>query len=186
MRALKALDLLTPNSRWSQNKENEMLEQNTQTIAEGDLQNPGDLQGPTWGEEAPRGGKAVLNRIIKEKSTVPLFFGQTLISSLRDVGYNSTTSALCEHVDNAIQWGATEVRVYFRQTGKKGAYETDVLVLDNGSGMAPNILRFATSFGGSMVYDNRSGIGRYGMGMKTASLSLRRGKACIHGSYASH
>ena len=38
--------------------------------------------------------------------------------------------------------------------------------------MAPNILRFATSFGGSMVYDNRSGIGRYGMGMKTAALSM--------------
>jgi hypothetical protein len=81
---------------------------------------------------------------------------------LRDVGYNSTTSALCEHVDNAIQWGASEIRVYFRQTGKPGAYKTDVLVLDNGIGMAPNIVRFATSFGGSMVYDNRSGIGRYG------------------------
>lgn len=149
-----------------------MLEQNTHSTPDVDLPVPGDLQGPAWGEEAPRGGKAVLNRIIKEKATVPLFFGQTLISSLRDVGYNSTTSALCEHVDNAIQWGATEVRVYFRQTGKKGAYETDVLVLDNGSGMAPNILRFATSFGGSMVYDNRSGIGRYGMGMKTAALSM--------------
>lgn len=149
-----------------------MLEQNTQSSPEVDLPIPGDLQGPAWGDAAPRGGKAVLNRIIKEKATVPLFFGQTLISSLRDVGYNSTTSALCEHADNAIQWGATEVRVYFRQTGKKGAYETDVLVLDNGSGMAPNILRFATSFGGSMVYDNRSGIGRYGMGMKTAALSM--------------
>jgi len=149
-----------------------MLDQNTESTPEVDLPVPGDFQGPAWGEEAPRGGKAVLNRIIKEKATVPLFFGQTLISSLRDVGYNSTTSALCEHVDNAIQWGATEVRVYFRQTGKKGAYETDVLVLDNGSGMAPNILRFATSFGGSMVYDNRSGIGRYGMGMKTAALSM--------------
>ena len=147
-------------------------EQNTQTIPEVDLQNPGDLQNPTWGEEAPRGGKAVLNRIIKEKSTVPLFFGQTLISSLRDVGYNSTTSALCEHVDNAIQWDATEVRVYFRQTGKIGSLKTDVLVLDNGSGMAPNILKFATSFGGSMVFDNRNGIGRYGMGMKTAALSM--------------
>jgi len=143
-----------------------MPEETTQSIPEADLQNPG------WGEDAPRGGKAVLNRIIKEKATVPLFFGQTLISSLRDVGYNSTTSALCEHVDNAIQWGATEVRVYFRQIGKKGEYQTDVLVLDNGSGMAPNILRFATSFGGSMVFDNRSGIGRFGMGMKTAALSM--------------
>ncbi len=149
-----------------------MLEQNTENIPEVDNPIPGDLQSPAWGEAAPRGGKAVLNRIIKEKATVPLFFGQTLISSLRDVGYNSTTSALCEHVDNALQWGATEVRVYFRQTGKKGAYETDIVVLDNGIGMAPNILRFATSFGGSMVYDNRSGIGRYGMGMKTAALSM--------------
>jgi hypothetical protein len=131
-----------------------------------------DVQIPIWGEDSPRGGKAVLNRIIKEKATVPLFFGQTLISSLRDVGYNSTTSALCEHVDNAIQWNATEVRVYFRQTGKRGTYQTDILVLDNGSGMAPNILKFATSFGGSMVFENRSGIGRYGMGMKTAALSM--------------
>ena len=28
---------------------------------------------------------------------------QTLIASFRDVGYNTTTSALCEHVDNAIE-----------------------------------------------------------------------------------
>src|ERR1035438_5857090 len=124
------------------------------------------------GRRRPARRQGGIHRMAKEKSTVPLFFGQTLISSLRDVAYNSTTSALCEHVDNAIQWGATEVRVYFRQTGKKGAYETDVLVVDNGGGMAPNILRFATSFGGSMVYDNRSGIGRYGMGMKTAALSM--------------
>ncbi len=131
-----------------------------------------ETQGPSWGEDAPRGGKAVLNRIIKERATVPLFFGQTLIQSLRDMGYNSTTSALCEHVDNAIQWGATEVRVYFHQTGKRGDYNVDVLVLDNGKGMAPNVLKVATSFGGSMVYGSRSGIGRFGMGMKTAALSL--------------
>ena len=136
------------------------------------IQQAVDSQSPAWGVGAPRGGQVVLSRIIKDNATVPLFFGQTLISSLRDVGYNSTTSALCEHVDNAIQWGATEIRVYFRQTGTRGAYRTDVLVLDNGSGMAPHILRFAMSFGGSMVFDNRSHLGRYGMGMKTAALSM--------------
>jgi hypothetical protein len=149
-----------------------MLEQTDQTeqaIPEADVV---DVQSPAWGEDAPRGGKAVFSRMTKENSTVPLFFGQTLISSLRDMGYNSTTSALCEHVDNAIQWGATEIRVYFRQTGKRGGLKTDVLVLDNGSGMAPNILKLATSFGGSMVFGSRSGIGRYGMGMKTAALSM--------------
>lgn len=125
-----------------------------------------------WGPDAPRGGKAVMGRILKENATVPLFFSQTLILSLRDVGYNTTTSALCEHVDNAIQAGASDIRVYFRQTGKRGSYQIDAAVYDNGHGMAQTVLKVATSFGGSMSFGNRAGIGRFGMGMKTAALSM--------------
>ena len=127
---------------------------------------------PQWGPAAPKAGRAVLNRILREGSKVPLFMGQTFINSLRDVGYNSTTSAVCEHVDNAIQAGASEIRVYFHQTGHKGAYDLDVLVYDNGVGMSPHVLRVASSFGGSMHYENRAGIGRFGVGMKTAALSM--------------
>lgn len=125
-----------------------------------------------WAADAPKGGKAVLNRVLKDGASVPLFFAQTLIASLRDVGYNTTTSAICEHVDNAIQAGATEVRVYFRQTGKQSETVIDAAVYDNGSGMPPNVLKVSTSFGGSMNYNNRAGIGRFGMGMKTAALSM--------------
>jgi hypothetical protein len=125
-----------------------------------------------WAPDSPKGGKAVMNRVLKDGATVPLFFAQTLIASLRDVGYNTTTSAICEHVDNAIQAGATEVRVYFRQTGKQNNAVIDAAVYDNGSGMPPNVLKVATSFGGSMNYNNRAGIGRFGMGMKTAALSM--------------
>lgn len=132
----------------------------------------GEKFSPNWAANAPRGGRAVLTRILKESATVPLFFAQTLVQSMRDVGYNTTTSALCEHVDNAIEAGATEVRILFRQFGRKGAYETDILVYDNGKGMPPNVLKVATSFGGSMSYGNRKGIGRFGMGMKTAALSV--------------
>jgi hypothetical protein len=113
-----------------------------------------------------------MSRILKEKATVPLFFAQTLVQSLRDVGYDHTTSALCEHVDNAIQAGAKEVRVFFRQTGKKGEYRVDAAVYDDGRGMASAVLKVATSFGGSLNFNNRQGIGRFGMGMKTAALSL--------------
>jgi hypothetical protein len=113
-----------------------------------------------------------MNRILKENATVPLFFGQTMIQSLRDVGYNHTTSALCEHIDNAIQSGAREIRVYFRQSGKRGAIQIDAAVYDNGSGMSPTVLKVATSFGGSTTFGNRAGIGRFGMGMKTAALSM--------------
>lgn len=126
----------------------------------------------SWAPDAPRGGRAVMGRILKDNATVPLFFGQTLIQSLRDVGYNHTTSALCEHVDNAIQAGAKEVRVYFRQSGKKGEYQIDAAVYDSGSGMAPAVLKVASAFGGSTTFGNRDGIGRFGMGMKTAALSM--------------
>lgn len=136
------------------------------------IQDATDAVVPNWGADAPRGGKAVMNRILKEKATVPLFFAQTLIQSLRDVGYNHTTSALCEHVDNAIQAGASVVRIYFRQSGKKGEYEIDAAVYDNGQGMPPAVLKVATAFGGSMNFGNREGIARFGMGMKTAALSM--------------
>ena len=127
---------------------------------------------PQWGAHAPRGGKSVLGRVLKEGTRVPLFLGQTFINSLRDVGYNTTTSALCEHVDNAIQADASEVRVYFNQSGQKGSYNIDALVYDNGRGMAPHVLQVAMSFGGSMYFDNRDSIGRFGVGMKTAALSM--------------
>lgn len=127
---------------------------------------------PNWASDAPQGGKTVMNRILKENATVPLFFAQTLIASLRDVGYNTTTSALCEHVDNAIEAGAQEIRIYFRQKGGKGSYVIDAAVYDNGRGMSPNVLKMATAFGGSMNFGNREGIGRFGMGMKTAALSM--------------
>jgi Histidine kinase-, DNA gyrase B-, and HSP90-like ATPase len=99
-----------------------------------------------WAPDAPKGGKAVMNRVLKDGASVPLFFAQTLIASLRDVGYNTTTSAVCEHVDNAIQAGATEIRVYFRQTGKQKEAVIDAAIYDNGSEMAPNVLKVATSF----------------------------------------
>jgi hypothetical protein len=47
-----------------------------------------------------------------------------------------------------------------------------VLVYDNGRGMPPNVLKVATSFGGSLSFGNRTAIGRFGMGMKTAALSM--------------
>src|SRR5206468_301779 len=131
-----------------------------------------DVSMLNWGPDAPRGGKAVMGRILKDNATVPLFFGQTMIQSLRDVGYNHTTSALCEHVDNAIQAGATEIRVYFRQRGKRGEYQIDAAVYDNGVGMSAAVLKVSTSFGGSTTFGNRKGIGRFGMGMKTAALSM--------------
>src|ERR1700730_14397185 len=99
---------------------------------------------PNWAPDAPRGGRAVLTRILKESASVPLFFAQTFVQSLRDVGYNTTTSALEEHADNAIEAGASEIRIFFRQSGSRGNFQTDIMVWDNGHGMPPNVLKVAT------------------------------------------
>lgn len=128
--------------------------------------NPPSFRAPTtenpvahWVPNAPKGARTVLSRISKEGANVPLFLGQTLVNALRDLGYNDTTSAICEHVDNAVQWNATEVRVHFHESGRRGsARRIDVLVYDHGVGMATNVLRAVTAFGGSMCYDNRSGL----------------------------
>lgn len=126
----------------------------------------------TWSEDSPKGGRTVMHRALREDANVPLFLAQTFIQSLRDVGYDSTISALCEHIDNAIGAGAKNIRTYIRQTGRQPNQRIDVAVQDDGSGMAPQVLKVATSFGGSTNYNNRSGIGRFGMGMKTAGLSM--------------
>ena len=136
------------------------------------LDNSNETTTPQWGDDAPRGARAVLSRIIKDGANVPLFLGQTLINSLRNVGYNHTTSAVCEHVDNSIEAGASEIRVYFGESGPKNRRTFSVLVLDNGKGMSPNVLKVACAFGGSLRFGNRHGIGRYGMGMKDAALSM--------------
>lgn len=152
-------------------------------MTDSESQTSGSTNEPTltetidWDEQAPKGGRTVLNRMLREGFKVPLFLGQTFVNSLRDVGYNNTIWAVCEHVDNAIEWGAQEIRVYFhehsgRKTQQKGRQKIDVAVLDDGKGMEPSVLQVAMSFGGSMIFGRRSGIGRYGVGMKTAALSM--------------
>ena len=71
-----------------------------------------------------------------------------------------------------MQACATEIRVYFREEGKGSNKRIDVAVYDNGRGMSPSVLKVAMAFGGSMYYASRHGIARFGMGMKTAALSM--------------
>ena len=74
-----------------------------------------------------------------------------------------SATPLCEHIDNAIQAGASEIRVYIHQSGKRGDYHINGAVYDNGQGMAPTVLKVAMAFGGSTSFGNRTGIGRFGM-----------------------
>jgi Histidine kinase-, DNA gyrase B-, and HSP90-like ATPase len=97
------------------------------------------------------------------------------IQATRDSGYKSTASAISELVDNSIQAGATRIALSITATPAADEEKCiEVSVLDNGCGMDPFTLQQALRFGGSTRFGNRSGLGRYGMGLPNASLSQAR------------
>lgn len=94
------------------------------------------------------------------------------IVATRDSGYKGTPEAIAELVDNAIQAAAREIHIEF--DAESADDPVSVNVVDNGSGMDATTLRQALRFGGSTRFNDRSGIGRYGMGLPNASLSQAR------------
>jgi hypothetical protein len=95
------------------------------------------------------------------------------IQATRDSGYKGTASAISELIDNSLQAGARKVTVFIEPSGDD-IHPLGVAVLDDGCGMTHGELRQALRFGGSTRFDNRRGLGRYGMGLPNASLSQAR------------
>src|SRR5690606_36634325 len=91
-----------------------------------------------------------------------------MLESLRGVGYSIET-ALADIVDNSLAAGARNVwvRAHF---DSKNAW---LSVLDDGSGMGVDELRQAMVLGGRGPSAPRaaSDLGRFGLGLKTASFS---------------
>lgn len=96
------------------------------------------------------------------------------IQATRDSGYRSTGSAISELIDNSLQAGAKRIRVQIVQTEAEGDCPLEVAVVDDGHGMDRATLRQSLRFGGSSRFNDRSGFGRYGMGLPNASLSQAR------------
>jgi hypothetical protein len=92
------------------------------------------------------------------------------IRATRDSGYKGTSSAVAELIDNALQAGATAIKVTLTSDGDD-EHPVTLKVIDNGSGMDLRTLRTALRFGGSTRFNDRRGLGRYGMGLPNSSLS---------------
>ena len=98
-----------------------------------------------------------------------------LIESLRSVGYSLST-ALADIIDNSIAAEAKNVSVEFRWAGENSS----VVIFDDGFGMSEDRLRLAMRPGSRNPVEERSArdLGRFGLGLKTASLSHCR-KLCV-------
>lgn len=92
------------------------------------------------------------------------------IQATRDSGYKDTASALAELVDNALQAKAKHVEISIRESDDP-RWPLKVVVRDDGCGMDRPTLQQSLRFGGSTRFNNRGGLGRYGMGLPNSSLS---------------
>lgn len=94
-----------------------------------------------------------------------------MLESLRGLGY-STAAALADIIDNSISAGASEVRIDFQWDGP----DSRVLILDDGHGMSDPELECAMRLGDKSPLTRREAhdLGRFGMGLKTASFSQCR------------
>lgn len=94
----------------------------------------------------------------------------SLIESMRAVGY-TTETAVADLVDNSISAGALFIQIEY-----DASRDPFVAILDNGDGMAADELTNAMRHGSSNPTDIRAShdLGRFGLGLKTASLSQCR------------
>ena len=108
---------------------------------------------------------------------VPLIQVDKALESLRSSNFD-TPAAVGEPVDNAIQAGANNILIRLvegeRKVGKKQKptpVVEQIAFSDDGSGMDKDVLRQALVLGYSTRYNDRTGMGRFGVGATLAGIS---------------
>jgi hypothetical protein len=97
-------------------------------------------------------------------------YAPAMIESLRAVGYDLST-AIADLVDNSLTADATEIDIFFFWNGEASS----IAVIDNGSGMSEQELIAAMRIGADPTQPrHRKDLGRFGLGLKTASFSQCR------------
>lgn len=106
---------------------------------------------------------------------MPFVAERQFIIATRETGYRTAASAIAELVDNALQAQAKSVQIRTRiVVDSDGGNVVEIAVLDDGYGMAGETLTRALRFGGTDRFDDRAGLGRFGMGLPNSSVSQAR------------
>lgn len=101
----------------------------------------------------------------------PLTLESQALESSRDSGFD-LSAAVGEPVDNSWEAGGSIIRIQTVEDSDGSV--TNIGIADNGSGIPIDILPNVLSVGYSSRYNSRTGLGRFGMGLKLAGLSQGR------------
>jgi len=106
--------------------------------------------------------------------TVPLVQSGTALDSMRNSDFD-VYSAYGEVIDNSLQADATAIKVAIgflpKTAGAKQEAITQVAFGDDGHGMDLTVLHNCLQLGYSSRYNDRSGIGRFGVGATLAAIN---------------
>ena len=102
--------------------------------------------------------------------------GEAFVQSMRNTYYKHTGTALDELIDNSVEAGATQVLIALGYSGSSTAKPDAIAVIDDGHGMPRNMLRRAAAWGGTHRHgrETRTGLGRFGFGLPSASVNQAR------------
>ena len=93
-----------------------------------------------------------------------------LMESLRYSGYDNNI-AISDLIDNSLDANATNINVEINLDNKRESY---IVIVDDGVGMDEQILEQALRLGSVTHRNAESDLGRFGMGMVTASISITK------------
>ena len=117
------------------------------------------------------GQRQYVNNLGDSDDHFALVAAEAFVRGIRDIGYKNTATALDELIDNSIQAGSTKIAIAFGY-GKASDTKPDrLVVIDNGHGMDPIMVRAAMMWGGTHRENNRLGLGRYGYGLPSSCVS---------------
>jgi hypothetical protein len=105
--------------------------------------------------------------------TVLLVDNALALKSMRSSDFDAY-SAYGEVIDNSIQASARHIKVqvsYQPKSGRQFEPITQIVFVDDGHGMDSEVLHRCLQLGYSTRYNDRSGIGRFGVGMTLAAIN---------------
>jgi hypothetical protein len=103
-------------------------------------------------------------------SRVPLVSDASAILSMRESDFDAY-SAMGEVIDNSLQAAAKSIKISFDRTEGGKELVKSVAFGDDGTGMSAEILHRCLQLGYSTRYDDRSGIGRFGVGATLGAIN---------------
>ena len=106
----------------------------------------------------------------------PMIPHRKAMTALRDIGYKNTTYAIAELIDNSIQAGAKNIELLccdrvipVNKRERRTIHQ--IAVADDGCGMNEQVLENSLQYGSGTRLEDRSGIGRWGVGLLNSSIS---------------